>query len=250
MYTNLSKSQENYKERLSHHNNTAEIAAKTIGNIEGVINNFINDINQDIAGYKISNLSSVQLQAQLHPQYADMVSTLSRVSGRLDQLLPETFYEQIANFQKDFFISNAGKVDIAKIIEKINYTFLRNNTNENTPQSNGTNCMVNASLLALLFKKMIPEDLRLNMPVVFDEVGSLDEKNLQQILKVMREHGLFLFAANPAQNGVIASVLEVYHNLSVFKTTDVQVQGKAEAIYFPGMEERLEEIELAEQVAA
>ena len=41
---------------------------------------------------------------------------------------------------------------------------------------------------------------------------------------------------------MIASVLDVYHNLSIFKATDVGVLNKAEAIYYPGMEERLVDI--------
>jgi hypothetical protein len=105
--------------------------------------------------------------------------------------------------------------------------------------------MINSVLLALLLQRLVPNDLNLSMPVVFDEVGSLDQKNFQEILKVMEDHNLYLFVANPEQNGVIASVLDVYHNLSLFKATDVGVLNKAEAIYYPGMEERLVDITCA-----
>lgn len=88
------------------------------------------------------------------------------------------------------------------------------------PQSNGTNCMVNAVLLAILLKRMVPEDLQLSMSVIFDEVGSPDENNLSEILEVMDEHGLALFAANPDATGIIASVLDVYHP-SCFPATEV-----------------------------
>lgn len=243
VFFNLDKSRESYKERLVHHNNTAAAASRMIENVQGIITNFINGINEELQGYHVSNLSSVELFAELHPQYADMVKTLSRVGSRTDELLSETFYKQISDFQDKFYIKNPGKIDIAKIIEKISYRFGRNNAIEDTPQSNGTNCMVNAVLLALLLKRMVPEDLNLTMPIIFDEVSSLDESNFQEILRVMEEHGLYLFAANPEQNGVIASVLSVYHNLSTFKATDVLVQGKAEAIYYPNMEERLESID-------
>ena len=214
-----------------------------IENVEGIITNFVKGINDELKTYQISNLSSVELIAELHPQYIDMVKTFRRIGSRTDELLSEAFYKQIADFQSNFYIRNPGKIDLAKIIEKISYQFELNDVIEDTPQSNGTNCMVNSVLLALLLNRMVPEDLNLTMPVVFDEVGSLDEKNFQEILKVMEEHGLYLFAANPEQNGVIASVLDVYHNLSVFKATDVLVQGKAEAIYYPSMEERLEDID-------
>lgn len=243
VFLNLDVKKESYRQRLAHHNNTAATAARMIENVEGIVTNFIKGINDELQCYHISNLSSVELFPELHPQYKDMIVTLSRVGSRTDQLLSETFYKQISDFQDQFYIKNPGKIDIAKIIVKISYRFGRKNSIEDTPQSNGTNCMVNAVLLALLLKRMVPEDLNLTMPVIFDEIGSLDEKNLSEILKVMQEHGMYLFAANPEQNGVIASVLHVYHNLSVFKATgDVRVYDKAEAIYFPGMEERLENI--------
>lgn len=242
VFLNFEATRERYKEQLTHHNNTAAAAARMIENVESIVSNFVKNINDELSGYHISNLSSVKLAVDLHPQYTDMVATLNRIGSRNDQLLSEAFYEQISNFQKHFYIQNPGKIDIAKIIERIRYQFERNGISEDIPQSNGTNCMVNAVLLALFLKRLVPEDLNLSMPVIFDEVGSLDEKNLQEILKVMEEHKLYLFAANPEQNGTIASVLDVYHNLSLFRATDVEVQGKAEVIYFPGMEERLEDI--------
>lgn len=242
VFLNFDKSRENYKERLAHHNNTAAAASRMIENVEGIVKSFIKGVNDELKGYKISNLNSVELVAELHPQYTNMVKSLSRVGSRTDELLSESFYKQISDFQENFYIKNPGKIEIAKIIEGISYRFERNTAVEDDPQSNGTNCMVNAALLALFLKKLIPEDLSLTVPVIFDEVGSLDVNNLNEILKVMEEHNLFLFTANPEQNGVIASVLDVYHNLSVFKATDVLVQGKAEAIYYPYMDERLEDI--------
>ena len=242
VYENLDSSMENYKQRLKDHNNHAAIAASMIEKVKGVVESFIDKINQELGGYSISNLDNVELVAELHPQYVNMARTLGLVANKTDSLLTEDFYKQISAFQSQFYIQRSGKVDIARIIQKISYRFNRNGKKEEIPQSNGTNCMVNAVLLALLLKHMIPEDLSLAMPVIFDEVGSLDERNLREVLKVMEEHGLVLFAANPEPTGVIASVLSVYHDLSIFKATDAEIMGKAEAIYFPGMEDRLENL--------
>lgn len=239
VFLNLDQAKIKYRETLSHHNNTAAAAARLIENVEGIVSNFIKNINDEIKGYKISNLTSVTLVAELHKQYVDMTRTLNRIGSRTDELLSESFYMQISNFQNNFYNKQTGKVEIDKIIEKVRYQFVRNDSVEDTPQSNGTNCMINSVLLALLLQRLVPDDLSLSIPVVFDEVGSLDEKNFQEILKVMEEHNLYLFVANPEQNGVIASVLDIYHNLSLFRASDVGVLNKAEAIYYPGMEERL-----------
>ena len=242
VYENFDSSMESYRQRLKDHNNHAAITAGMIEKVKGVVESFVDKINQELSGYSISNLDNVELVAELHPQYVNMARTLGLVANKTDSLLTEDFYNQISAFQKQFYIQRSGKVDIAKIIQKVTYRFNRNGKKEEIPQSNGTNCMVNAVLLALLLKHMIPEDLSLSMPVIFDEVGSLDERNLREVLKVMEEHGLVLFAANPEPTGVIASVLSVYHDLSIFTAIDAEILGKAEAIYFPGMEERLENL--------
>ncbi|WP_460858812.1 coiled-coil domain-containing protein [Rheinheimera gaetbuli] len=248
VFLNLDQAKVKYRETLSHHNNTAAAAARIIENVEGIITNFISNINDEIKGYKISNLTSVTLVPELHAQYVDMTRTLNRIGSRTDELLSESFYIQISNFQNSFYNKQTGKVEIDKIIEKVRYQFVRNDTVEDTPQSNGTNCMINSVLLALLLQRLVPDDLSLSMPVVFDEIGSLDEKNFQEILKVMEEHNLYLFVANPEQNGLIASVLDTYHDLSLFKASDVGVLNKAEAIYYPGMEERLENMEFESEL--
>lgn len=242
IFSTQGKARESYLEQLHAHNNTAATSARIIENVKGIIENFIDGINQELGTYQISNLDGVEMVADLHPQYVAAIESMRRGSATSDALLSEAFYTHIRVFQDTFYVRKTGKIDLSRIIEKISYRFDRNGVKETIPQSNGTNCMVNAVLLALLLKRMVPEDLQLSMPVIFDEVGSLDENNLSEILKVMDEQGLTLFAANPDATGIIASVLEVYHDLSCFPATDVDVHGKAELIYFAGMEERLTDI--------
>lgn len=245
LFANLDKQRESYSERLQAHNNTAAMSSTMIENVKNIVESFIDGINHQLSGYRISNLDNVKLIADLHPQYESMVKALGTISGQTDSLLDKEFYIRISEFQNTFYIRKTGKIDISKIIEKLHYGFDVNGKRETIPQSNGTNSMVNAVLLAILLKKMVPEDLHLTIPVIFDEVGSLDERNLKEVLKVMNDNGLVLFAANPESTGVIANVLDTYHDLSIFKAIDVEVQGKAESIYFGSMKETLIDIQEA-----
>lgn len=246
-FFNLEQTKEKYKETLLAHNNEAAAVARIIGNIQGIVENFIEGINQEIHVYQISNLTSVTLQVDLHSEYIDMIKTLNRIGARTDQLMDETFYKQIGSFQENFYNKKAGKVDIGKIIQRVRYKFIRGGISEDVPQSNGTNSMINSVLLALLFKRLTPGDLRLCMPVIFDEVGKLDKGNQKETLKVMDEHDLFLFVANPELNGSIAGVFSVFHNLDMFRATDSEIVNKAEHIYYPGLEDRIEDIEESQE---
>lgn len=243
VFETLDAKENSFKERLKAHNNNAATSARIIENVADIIESEIAAINTELAEYKISNLEKVQIKAELHPQYLDMIKNISRYTGVTDNLISDEFYKQISAFQQNFYIRKSSKINIPKIIESISYMFMRGNEFEAVPQSNGTNSMINAVMLAQLFKRLVPEDLNLTMPVIFDEVGKLDKSNLREILKAMQENGLILFAANPAPTGVIVDTLAISHDLSIFKATDVDVHYKAEAIYFGGMEERLENIE-------
>lgn len=230
--------------RLQAHNNTVDASISIINKIKGIINDDIDKLNRQLSGYQISNLDNVTIDITYHPQYTAAIRAMSKISQIHNSTYPQEMYDQLQTFQATFYVKSSKKIDIAKIIEKVSYSFSRNEKKEDIPQSNGTNSMVNAILLAILFKSMIPEDLKLQLPVVFDEVGKLDEDNLNEIYKVVTEQNLILFVATPDPTGIIASVLDLYHDLSCFQATDVSVYDKAKTIYFQGMEERLINVEL------
>ncbi|MHC5226352.1 AAA family ATPase [Ignatzschineria sp. LJL83] len=225
--------------RLQAHNNTVAASIRIINNVKTIISNYIKELNHQLASYQISNLECVAVKAVYHPQYTLAISAMSKMTSSYNSTYPKELYDNIRAFQSEFYVKSSHKIDIAKIINKIHYTFSRNGKTEDIPQSNGTNSMVNAILLAILFNNMIPKDLKIQLPVVFDEVGKLDEENLHEIYKIVTEQSLILFVATPDPTGIIASVLSVYHDLSSFQVTDVEIHGKAKTIYFQGMEERL-----------
>ncbi|WP_077927056.1 ATP-binding protein [Wohlfahrtiimonas populi] len=230
--------------RLQAHNNTVDTSISIINKIKGIIDDYIDGLNRQLSGYQISNLDNVTIDTTYHPQYTAAIKAMSKISQIHNNTYPQEMYDHLQAFQATFYVKSSKKIDIAKIIEKISYSFSRNEKKEDIPQSNGTNSMVNAILLAILFKSMIPEDLKLQLPVVFDEVGKLDEDNLNEIYKIVTEQNLILFVATPDPTGIIASVLDLYHDLSCFQAIDVTVYDKAKTIYFQGMEERLINLEL------
>lgn len=243
-FETLNTQKNSFYDRLQAHNNTVDTSISIINKIKGIIDDYIDGLNRQLSGYQISNLDNVTIDIAYHPQYKAAIDAMSKISQIHNSTYPQEMYDHLQSFQATFYVKSSKKIDIAKIIEKVSYSFARNDKKEDVPQSNGTNSMVNAILLAILFKSMIPEDLKLQLPVVFDEVGKLDEDNLNEIYKIVTEQNLILFVATPDPTGIIASVLDLYHDLSCFQAIDVSVYDKAKTIYFQGMEERLINLEL------
>lgn len=240
VFDNLESMEKTHQKNLASHNMIASNVAATIEKTQGLISNFINRINGKLESCAISNLSKVSMHLKLHEQFSSLVTEFKNHNLQQQHLMDRSFYDDLESFQKHFFVRKTHQVNIAAIIRGVSYHFVRNGEKEVVPQSNGTNSMVNAVVLSMLLNELIPDDLEMQLPVVFDEVGSLDNENLGEIHKVVSSNNLILFVANPTKNGVISRIIPVAHDLSMFVVHDEAVYGKAESIYFEGMEERLE----------
>lgn len=250
VFENLDSMEQTHKKELASHNMIALNIAGLIERTEGLISNFIKRINSQLEHCHISNLSKVTMRLALHEQFSSLIKLFKQQNAQQQHLMDRSFYDDLRKFQEQFYIRRTHQIDISAIIQEVSYCFERNGHEEIVPQSNGTNSMVNAVVLATLLKELIPSDLEMKIPVVFDEVGSLDLENLQEICNVVTGNDLTLFVANPTKNGVISRVIPIAHDLSIFMVYDQGVYGKAETIYFEGMEECLEDICSSDQYEA
>ena len=91
--------------------------------------------------------------------------------------------------------------------------------------------MINAVLLSLLLKRLVPKDIVLSIPVVFDEIGSLDETNLPELLRVVQSNHFQLLVANPNLTGYISAYIQRWHDLLLTSLIDAPPIGKCLAIY-------------------
>lgn len=248
-FETLEAKQNHYYTRLMAHNNTVQTSIQIINNTKELIEHYIHHLNRQLEGYQISNLDTVRIDVDFHAQYTSATKAMNQIAHTLHETYPKELYESIQAFQDNFYVKQSRKMDIAKIIEKVTYIFVRDGVEERDPQSNGTNSMINAVLLAILFNSMIPADLRLQLPVVFDEVGKLDEGNLNEIYKIVTAQNLVLFVATPEPTGAIASVIALFHDLSCFQAIDVEIHNKAKTIYFQGLEEQLIDIPIDREIS-
>jgi len=124
-------------------------------------------------------------------------------------------------------------LSMEQIIQKVQYRYrLEGQTGfDNKEQSNGTTSMVNCLLLSILLKRLLRRDAQICIPLVMDEMGSLDRANLKTATRIAEARGFVLFGASPDISSEIVQAVRNYVNLGSFRATDASYSEKRRVIY-------------------
>ena len=71
-------------------------------------------------------------------------------------------------------------------------------------QSGGTTSAITAFVLAVLLKRITPKYVQLQMPIIVDEIGTLDIKNTGSTIEQIAEHGFSIFCATPSFSAFVS----------------------------------------------
>jgi len=235
-FDNIDGLDKKLRQAVAAHNHTTSTQMKIIQKMESAVKSFGDAINAEVAGVKISDLDSFQVKLVTEDRFSALCRDLKKRDAPTasDTMLSEDFYNGLQAFCTEFLATRAGqaRMDMTKIIKDVEFIYQKNGVSEKTPQSDGTTSMVNAILLSILMRRMTPSDVKIRMPIMFDEAGTIDHNNFPALVKSVEEHGYALFAAAPNLSMVMARDIGVHHNLSLFLLTDQDlVAPECEAIY-------------------
>lgn len=228
----VSKEKEHFIQ-VRQHNHQTSVEISLLDSMARAIKNFEERINALLGSVKISNLTGVTIEIKTLDGFNTLRRELANHGSTSDQLMEDSFYQRLLDFCEKYLIegANYGKLDLEKIITDVKFVYEINGKKETTSQSNGTSGMVNAVLLAILMRRLVPEDVTFTLPVVFDEIGSLDEDNLPELRRVVESNHFVLLVANPNNNGYIAQHIGRWHDVYLHNVTEGQVVNKCLAIY-------------------
>lgn len=232
-FDNLESRAEGHRNQVRQHNHETSLEITLLDEMAKAIRNFEEKINSQLSNIKISNLSGVKIVIRTLESFNTLQRDLAAHGSTSDQLMNESFYTRLQDFCEKYLLEgpNQGKLDLEKVITTVSFIYNFNGVEESVPQSNGTNSMMNAVLLSLLLKRLIPEDIALTIPVVFDEVGALDENNLSELRRVVENNGFQLLVANPHLTGYISAQINRWHDLFLCSLTEGSSIKKCFAIY-------------------
>ena len=237
-FDNVETKEKEHLSQVRNHNHETSVEISMLDSMARAISNFEDKINSELNSIKISNLSSVFIEIKTLDGFNTLRRELANHGTTSDQLMNDSFYERLADFCEKYLTegSGYGKLDLEKIIREVRFIYEVNGRRESTSQSNGTNGMVNAVLLAILMRRLVPEDVTFTIPVVFDEIGSLDEDNLPELRRVVEENHFVLLVANPNNNGYIAQHIGRWHDIYLHRLSEGEAINKCFAIYLADTE--------------
>ncbi|MDP0588268.1 MAG: hypothetical protein QS748_03335 [Candidatus Endonucleobacter bathymodioli] len=235
-FDNIDGLDKKLRQAIAAHNHTTSTQMKIIQKMESAVKSFGDAINAEVADVKISDLDSFQVKLVTEGRFSSLCRDLKKQDAptAIDTMLSEDFYNGLQAFCTEFLATRAGqaRMDMTKIIKGVEFIYQKNGVPEKKPQSDGTTSMVNAILLSVLMRRMTPSDVKIRMPIMFDEAGTIDHNNFPALVKSVEEHGYALFAAAPNLSMVMARDIGIHHNLSLFLLTDQDlIAPECEAIY-------------------
>ena len=182
----------------------------------------------------------------MHPRFEQLLNDLEKVNFHSEELHDARLYNRLNDFCDEFFkkvTSSTSTLRMEQIIQKVSYRYKLEGQEgfDSKEQSNGTTSMVNCLLLSILLKRLLRSDAQICIPLVMDEMGSLDRENLQTAARIAQTKGFVLFGASPDISSEIVQAVKNYVNLGSFKATDSSYNEKRRVIYHTFSERLYEE---------
>lgn len=226
VFDNLDTQDANYHHQVKRHNSTTHSQVEILRNAKQLVSAFINQINEEMGEFSISDLEDMRVVYKLDQKFEDLLDNLERADLSTNAELQDTkVYEHLKAFQADFFSADARRTGILlsldKILKSVHYKYRKRGEESWTTntQSNGTTMMITTNLLSVLMSRLMDSDAQVTMPLVMDEFGSLTTRNMRTARDMAEQHGYCLFVANPNRDSKITQVLGNYVHLGLFRAS-------------------------------
>lgn len=171
-----------------------------------LLTNFINEINTELNDKSVSNLSEIKLHLETDKRFESLLATLEKHNIQDNSLLDDQFYISLAKFVEAYFDKSTRRLKMHDIISSIAYHYRLEKTGElvTKSQSGGTTSTITAFVLSVLLKRITPPYVTLRMPIIVDEISTLDSKNTDAAIKQIADHGFSIFCATPSFSAFIS----------------------------------------------
>lgn len=246
IFVALPDQQETLQSRIIEHNKMTGAKISELTGNRSHIRSFINNVNKQFEHYSISNLKDIRVEIELDHRFEELVNELDRTNLNTTDIHDDGLYQRLNQFCADFFIGGRGNriLEMGKIITNVKYSYKKEHQDkrEQKDQSNGTNALINCTLLTILLSDLLAQDSDLTLPVIFDEFSNLDEYNQRTAIQAATKHGFALFCASPTQTAEVVAVVDHYITLDDFHANTIYDASGERDVVFHHFSERLYDV--------
>lgn len=183
----------------------------------------VSEINDSLNSNTVSNLSGIALKVEFEPKFLSIMNTLDKHDIDGESLLDESFYESLGKLVNgQFYNSATGRIQLRDIIKSVRYGFTKKSSGkeETKGQSGGTTTTITSFVLSVLLDRISDTYTKLRMPIIVDEIGTLDNRNKKATIEQVSKHGFSIFCATPEYLAAVSKHVGRYihidmNNLSV-----------------------------------
>ncbi len=222
VYNNLGARQTMLNEQVFVHNESVQSYMHLLQQNFDYIKGFEASLNRDFAEISINDLDGISVEIHIDKRFENLVLELANVDLYAEQLVSDNFYARLRAFASSgIFAKSSQRLTMDKIIANLSYkTRKKDQTQWQTKQqSNSTTALINLKLVQILLKRLRASGYDLMLPLVLDEVATVDVKQFDWLLNDIKTSGFNLFAASThSASSQLIYKIGRYHEIGAMRT--------------------------------
>ena len=222
VYNNLGARQTMLNEQVFVHNESVQSYMHLLQQNFDYIKGFEASLNRDFAEISINDLDGISVEIHIDKRFENLVLELANVDLYAEQLVSDNFYARLRAFASSgIFAKSSQRLTMDKIIANLSYkTRKKDQTQWQTKQqSNSTTALINLKLVQILLKRLRATGYDLMLPLVLDEVATVDVKQFDWLLNDIKSSGFNLFAASThSASSQLIYKIGRYHEIGAMRT--------------------------------
>ena len=186
-------------EAVQSHNDKISNQVREIQEARGTVMRFMDKLNHEVNQHKISNLDAIRVVLNFSPRFDQLMQDIETYNLQDATLLDKGFYDRLQAFCDSFFDGKTRTLDLPQLIDSIHYEYKKNGAKQfdKKSQSGGTTSTTTALILALLLHGIRTQDTQVKIPIIVDEIGTLDSQNTLTAIETIESQGFAVFCATP-----------------------------------------------------
>ncbi|GAA5219041.1 hypothetical protein ACFSJ3_16940 [Corallincola platygyrae] len=239
LFNELAQREQVLTHQIQEHNESVASYAKVLTDNYEHIQRFENQLNRDFREVSINDLEEVQVRIDINPKFRNLVNEIAKLDLHGDSLPSDQFYTRLQVFVGEFF-KNGGdsRLTMDKIVTHLSYRTRKagDSALQSKQQSNSTTALINFEMVQILLNRVLHSQCDVAMPLVFDEVATVDLAQFDWLLPHLKRRGFSLFAASTySASPELIHKIGAHHEIGAMRTASPYSAGR-NVVYWGGGE--------------